>query len=115
LLRRSSHQEDRPALFAAQFALSHVCWLVTYPLAGLMGAQFGMAATSFLLATLAALGMAGAFALWSAHDPSRLEHIHDELPADHPHVRDASPTRRGLKHAHDYVIDDYHPHWPSRA
>src|SRR3546814_8520749 len=28
LLRRSAHAEDRPALFAAQFALSHVCWLV---------------------------------------------------------------------------------------
>ena len=37
LLRRSSHAEDRPALFAAQFALSHACWLVTYPLAGWLG------------------------------------------------------------------------------
>jgi len=27
LLRRSAHPEDRPALFAAQFALSHACWL----------------------------------------------------------------------------------------
>lgn len=31
LLRRSAHPEDRPALFAAQFALSHACWLITYP------------------------------------------------------------------------------------
>ena len=28
LLRRSAHPEDRPALFAAQFALSHICWLI---------------------------------------------------------------------------------------
>src|SRR5690606_6158239 len=34
LLRRSSHTEDRPALFSAQFALSHACWLITYPAAG---------------------------------------------------------------------------------
>src|SRR3546814_3143772 len=34
LLRRSSGADDRPALFAAQFALSHVCWLIAYPLAG---------------------------------------------------------------------------------
>ena len=34
LLRRSAHAGDRPALFAAQFALSHACWLVTYPLSG---------------------------------------------------------------------------------
>ena len=37
LLRRSAHAEDRPALFAAQFALSHACWLGTYPLAGMAG------------------------------------------------------------------------------
>ncbi|MFX7878714.1 MFS transporter, partial [Acinetobacter baumannii] len=42
LLRRSSGAEDRPALFAAQFALSHVCWLVAYPLAGQTGALGGM-------------------------------------------------------------------------
>lgn len=34
LLRRSALPEDRPAVFAAQFALSHGCWLITYPLAG---------------------------------------------------------------------------------
>ena len=37
LLRRSAHAPDRPALFAAQFALSHACWLATYPLAGWLG------------------------------------------------------------------------------
>lgn len=30
ILRRSSSAQDRPALFAAQFALSHACWLITY-------------------------------------------------------------------------------------
>ena len=30
VLRRSAHPEDRPALFAAQFALSHAAWLVAY-------------------------------------------------------------------------------------
>lgn len=35
LLRRSAHAKDRPAIFAAQFALSHACWLLTYPIAGL--------------------------------------------------------------------------------
>lgn len=29
LLRRSAQPEDRPAIFAAQFALSHACWLLT--------------------------------------------------------------------------------------
>jgi len=37
LLRRSAHAGDRPALFAAQFALSHACWLLTYKLAEWLG------------------------------------------------------------------------------
>ncbi|MEX0304363.1 MAG: MFS transporter, partial [Leisingera sp.] len=32
LLARSAHAQDRPALFAAQFTLSHACWLLFYPL-----------------------------------------------------------------------------------
>ncbi len=35
----SGHPEDRPFLIAAQFALSHAGWLVTYPLAGWLGAN----------------------------------------------------------------------------
>uniref|UniRef100_UPI003ADE4560 MFS transporter n=2 Tax=Paracoccus sp. T5 TaxID=3402161 RepID=UPI003ADE4560 len=41
LLRRSAHAEDRPALFAAQFALSHACWLLAYPLSGWLMSRFG--------------------------------------------------------------------------
>lgn len=37
LLRRSAHPEDRPAVIAAQFALSHACWLICYPPAGYLG------------------------------------------------------------------------------
>ena len=40
--RRSAHPEDRPAVYAAQFALSHACWLVFYPLAGWLGARAGL-------------------------------------------------------------------------
>ena len=45
LLRRSAQSADRPALFAAQFALSHACWLVTYPFAGWLGSAAGIPAT----------------------------------------------------------------------
>uniref|UniRef100_UPI0035B3BBC4 MFS transporter n=1 Tax=Tabrizicola sp. TaxID=2005166 RepID=UPI0035B3BBC4 len=34
IINRSAREADRGAVFAAQFALSHACWLVTYPLAG---------------------------------------------------------------------------------
>ena len=45
LLARSAHAEDRPAVYAAQFALSHACWLVTYPLSGWLLTNFGAITT----------------------------------------------------------------------
>ncbi|MBN8993601.1 MAG: MFS transporter [Rhizobiales bacterium] len=109
LLRRSANPEDRPALFAAQFALSHACWLIAYPLAGWAGAALGLPVTAIILAALAAVAIGIAFAVWPADDPEVVEHGHDELPADHPHLADAG---RGHRHAHAYVIDDMHLAWP---
>src|SRR5215207_8176971 len=56
LLRRSAQAEDRPALFAAQFALSHACWLVTYPLAGWLGRAVGIPVTLAVLGLVTLLG-----------------------------------------------------------
>lgn len=36
---RAAPAEDRPALFAADFALSHACWLLCYSLAGWLAAR----------------------------------------------------------------------------
>ena len=115
LLRRSSHQRDRPALFAAQFALSHACWLVTYPLAGWLGAEMGMTAALLALGGLAGLGIAAAMLLWPAKDPEAIAHVHGDLPPEHPHVRGAAQTGEGVRHVHAFVIDDYHRHWPERG
>jgi len=112
LLTRSAHPPDRPAVFAAQFALSHACWLITYPLAGWVGAEMGMIAALVVLGGLAGLGVGLAIRLWPAHDPDMVEHVHSDLPADHPHVRGAIPGGLGLKHAHPFVIDDHHRRWP---
>jgi MFS family permease len=108
LLRRSSHTEDRPALFAAQFALSHACWLVTYPLSGWLMTAFGPVVALVSLAGLAALGTVAALALWPKEDPEVLVHTHDNLPLDHPHL---AGHRR---HAHRFVVDDEHPRWGSQ-
>lgn len=111
LLRRSSHPEDRPAVFAAQFALSHACWLLCYPLAGWLGAAAGLPAAALALAVVAAAGTVAALRLWPAGDPEVLEHSHPDLPADHPHWSSGAP-RRDHRHAHAYVIDDLHFMWP---
>jgi hypothetical protein len=42
-------------VFAAQFALSHGCWLMAYPLAGQIGASLGEAAAFGALAPLAGM------------------------------------------------------------
>ena len=109
LLRRSSNPEDRPALFAAQFALSHICWLIAYPLAGQIGAGRGMGAAFAAAAALALLGVVLAIALWPADDPEVLPHRHDDLPPDHPHLKE---HHQGGRAAHAFVLDDLHRTWP---
>jgi H+ antiporter protein len=72
LLKRSAHAEDRPAVYAAQFALSHACWLVTYPLSGWLITFAGPTAAFAVLALLATVGMLGGIVLWTADDTATL-------------------------------------------
>lgn len=106
LLKRSANPEDRPAVYAAQFALSHACWLLTYPLAGWLITVAGAATAFASLALLSAVGLTGGVVLWPLDDTKPLEHSHEDLPEGHPHVQN------GRSHSHAIVIDDYHPHWP---
>ena len=108
LLRRSAHPEDRPALFAAQFALSHACWLLSYPLSGWLQTSFGTVPALLVLALLAVAGIVAALRMWPAGDPVEVAHSHDHLPADHPHLAG------GHRHSHAFVIDDLHRIWPAR-
>ena len=112
LLRRSANADDRPAVFAAQFALSHGAWLICYPIAGQVGAIFGQTAAFATLAGVAGIGTVAALALWPAKDPQAIAHRHDDLPPDHPHLREA---HKAGDTAHDFVIDDYHAQWPRSA
>lgn len=104
LLRRSSTAEDRPALFAAQFALSHSCWLVTYPLAGWVGAAWGTQASFIALTVVATLSLVTAVLIW------RPEH---EVYAQVHNHKDPE-TNNESTHEHDFVIDDEHPSWPKK-
>jgi len=112
LLKRSANAEDRPALFAAQFALSHVAWLLCYPLAGQLGANVSMTAAFIGMAAIAGLGMLCGLLLWPAGDPEILPHVHEDISEDHEHVRQ---FHGGDSSAHAYVIDDLHPYWVKRA
>ena len=130
LIVRSSQQGDRPAYYAAQFALSHAGWLIAYPLAGWVGAGTSMTAAFALMALVAVVSLLAALLFWRRetdapllhrHDPVTHEHlhVHDEHhqhqhdgsegdePHSHPHTHDA------MEHSHEFVIDLHHPFWPA--
>lgn len=110
LLRRSAHKDDRQAVFTAQFALSHVCWLITYPVAGAAMTQLGWGATMGILTGFGILGVGLALWFWPTGDPIVVTHSHDDLPDDHPHI-----LKHGRQHAHALIIDDAHHHWPTNG
>lgn len=64
LLRRNSTEQNRPAVFAAQFSLSHACFLLTYPLAGLLGAAIGLPAVGLVLTGIGVVGLAFTVLAW---------------------------------------------------
>ncbi|MFD9719097.1 MFS transporter [Streptomyces sp. NPDC059076] len=71
VLRASVEPRAIPEVFAAQFSLSHLAWLVTYPIAGWLGTNAGFALTWSLLAALAGMGAIGTLLLWPRHDGRR--------------------------------------------
>ncbi|WP_373235473.1 MFS transporter [Cohaesibacter celericrescens] len=111
LLQRSSHKEDRPALYAAQFALSHACWLISYPLSGFLQTRFGMDVTLGVLSLIGFISLVAASQIWPAKAKRDLYHTHPDLPDNHPHLEGSDHTKG---HSHTYVIDDYHTQWPHR-
>lgn len=130
LLRQSCREQDRPALFSAQFSLSHGCWLVAYPLAGWLGASVGLTETFAVLGVIALVSTAAASMAWSRHDPLVLAHDHVAQHHEHLHCHDehhqhehegwegsephSHPHRHTPgRHRHAFVIDPHHGHWPS--
>ena len=122
--------DGRPAVFAAQFALSHACWLIAYPLAGWVGTWLGLDAAFAMLAAVTLVSTAVAWALWPADDPQRLAHVYEPMTHDHLHVHDehhqhdhegwegpephSHPHHHGrLRREHAFVVDLHHPAWPT--
>jgi MFS family permease len=130
VVNRSAAPADRPAYFSAQFALTHLCWLIFYPLAGQLGTRIGIESTAVVMAISVVLFAILAAVLWPADDPGFLHHRHDEFMHEHEHshgphhdhAHDSGkssdePHRHrhrhaGREHAHAFVIDDHHATWP---
>lgn len=69
LLRRNSTEQNRPAVYAAQFSLSHACFLITYPLAGALGAVIGLQAVAFVLVVTGLGGLSAVVVAWRRTAP----------------------------------------------
>lgn len=110
IINRSAREADRGAVFAAQFALSHACWLVTYPLAGWIGTGAGLSAAALTLAVIGAAGLLAVLGIWPSNDPAVVVHEHPDLAPDHPHL-----AEHGAQHSHALMIDDLHRRWPKAA
>jgi MFS family permease len=132
VLQRSAREEDLPKLFAAQFALSHACWLIAYPLAGYLGGLWAISATFTLFAVVAGLSLLLSQQLWRTDDPEEIEHQHDALYHDHMHYHDQhhahahegwegpEPHKHphhhdSVVHRHKFVIDGHHTEWPIKT
>nr|WP_255495197.1 MFS transporter [Nocardia sp. GTS18] len=70
LLRAQSDEATRPAVFTAQFSLSHACFLLTYPVAGWVGALAGQLTAALTLTLLATLAATTATRVWPAKTTS---------------------------------------------
>ncbi|MYW64322.1 MFS transporter [Streptomyces sp. SID8379] len=110
LVRRAASEGQRTAAFAAQFSLSHSCWLLTYPLAGWVGATAGLGAAVAVLGAVACCAAVAAVRLWPATvRAAEVEHEHVGLAADHPHVSGAAAVPGGWRHRHRHLRDGLHP------
>ena len=130
LVNRSSSAADRPCYFSAQFALSHGCWLLAYPIAGQLGARIGIQATALALGGAVLLFTILAARAWPSTDAVVLEHSHEADSHRHQHMHDehhrhehdgtggSEPhshphEHESVRHSHPFVIDDHHAYWPA--
>lgn len=130
VVNRSSSAADRPAYFSAQFALSHGCWLLAYPIAGQLGARIGIETAALIFGGAVLLFTIIAARAWPSADAVVLEHTHETESHQHEHVHDEhhrhdhdgtearephshAHGHEPARHSHPFVIDDHHAHWPA--
>ncbi|MFJ2217386.1 MFS transporter [Streptomyces sp. NPDC101062] len=75
VIRRCVGDAELPAAFAAQFSLSHACWLLTYPLAGRLATGAGLPVAALVLGALALAAAVVATVVWPAREPVRTERV----------------------------------------
>jgi MFS family permease len=111
VLTRSAAKSDLPAVFAAQFSMSHAGWLLAYPAAGWLGSSLELELALGILGTACIVITIIGARIWPVDDPLERSHNHPELPRDHPHLIEHASTCEQRRHAHVFHIDDLHLKW----
>lgn len=75
LLAEHTHEQERGRTYAAHFALTHACWLVTYPAMGYASARFGTP-LSFTVAGVVCLAVT-VFAFVVGRNGGNEAHMHE--------------------------------------
>lgn len=130
IVNQSAAKPDKAAYFSAQFALSHLCWLAAYCLAGQLGTYVGVQATAFIFSVGILFSIGAALWLWPTHDKRTLSHKHNAQTHTHLHTHNDDHHQHEHEgwegpephshphhhpetvHAHIFVIDDHHDQWP---
>ena len=124
----SATPSDRSSYFSAQFALSHFCWLITYPLVGQLVLYFGFGFSAAFLACIILICFIFSILFWPNENETSLTHMHknqihththghnDEHHA-HRHNSNLDPHSHEHKHEemihkHEFMIDLHHQEWP---
>ena len=92
VIRSAVDRSELPAAFAAQFSLSHLAWLVTYPIAGWLGTISGFTVAWSILAALAVIGALVGWIAW----PHRITPEDEPIPLE----GGAVPASRAAERAH---------------
>jgi len=132
IVNASAAPSDRSSYFSAQFALSHLCWLITYPLVGQLVLYFGFSFSAAFLACIILTCFIFSILFWPDDDETRLTHQHKTLLHSHTHDHDDQHhvhsheskfdkksqkhehehEHEELIHKHEFVIDLHHQQWP---
>ena len=124
----SATASDRPSYFSAQFALSHLCWLITYPIVGQLVLYFGFGFSAAFLACIILTCFIFSILFWPNENETSLAHQHKNLIHSHVHGHDdehhahqhnsnIDPNSHEhehdeMVHKHEFVIDLHHQQWP---
>lgn len=64
IVNRNAAPAERSGAFAANFSISHACFLLAYPIAGWTGERFGVSVSAVVLACIAAIAATVAITVW---------------------------------------------------